>query len=238
MLVPILPLISLAACATLLLGGCAASAGPATSIAADSERNATIVLPEEIEITAINGAEPPRNLGALLRRGDREMTLPAGRADILAYYHAIWPVGDGHDTLVSDPVRFIADLHPGQRYRIEYVLPEDHEDARRLAADFKAKLQQLPDGPSIASSDSGLKFRRGLTGLDRTLVTAGAPIVVPAGTVAASAPDTAAAAAIADANGNAPAAGGQNWLGLMQAWWTQASTEERRAFLAWIAERP
>jgi uncharacterized protein YccT (UPF0319 family) len=226
----------LAAVVTLsLLGGCAAStvrlngSGPAGG--------ATLTLPEPLEIATINGVEP-KGVQGLLRGGERTLQLAPGRYDILAYYREIWTVGEGHDTLMSDPARFLIDVAEGQHYRLDYHQPQNYEAARTLERHFEGWVTDLQTQQRTPSSDSGLRFRRGLTGKDKTLIAA-TPADHGDGATQFIAPLPAATAAPAPERAITAPAGtaskSQDWLSLMQAWWQQANAEERRAFLAWVA---
>lgn len=206
--------------ALLLLPALGAAANPAT-----------LSLPDQIEIATINGVET-RSFKRLLG-GDQQLELAPGRYEILAYYHEIWPQGDGHDTLMSDPALFVLDAESGHRYTIGYPQPERYESARKLAADFQGWLLDTGTDQRTPSQASGLRFRRGLTGRDRTLV-ADTPVtpqpkIAPLPAARTSTPPAAPVTA------PTAASAGTEWLPMMQAWWAQATAEERRAFLAWVA---
>lgn len=197
---------------------------------------AVLTLPAPIEIATINGVEPRKSLLG----GKRPLELAPGRYEILAYYAEIWPLGDAHDSLMSDPALFVLDAQAGHRYTISYAQPDDYEAARKLAATFSGALVDETSGQRQPSQDSGLRFRRGLTGHDRTLVAAGptpgapqriAPLPIPPATRPAPAPVSQQPATASDAAAQPV----RDWLPMMQAWWTQATAEERRAFLAWVA---
>lgn len=208
---------------------------------------ATIVLPEQLEVASVNGQEIAGASG-MLTRGEKTLEVAPGRYEVLAFYRELWEWGDQHEVLRSDPALFIVDATAAGRYRIDYERPADVTAARRLAADFGGWVEDLSSGRRAASVDSGLQFRRGLVPavtFDDTLVPSAdvgggtqqvAPL--PNGGASASAgsfamPAPAGAAQEADA-----ATGPEgSWLELMQGWWHQASSEERRAFLRWLAEQ-
>lgn len=198
----------------------AALAAPPAA-AADTAGSATLLIPEQIGIAAINGIEQESS-SVFRSRRERSIELQAGRHDILAYYHELWPLVDIHDTLISNPVRFTLDVTPGQRYRIDYPQPQTHAEAERLEASFNGWIENLQTGVRVASVESGMRFRRGFTGHDLALVainpSGGATGAVPPVTHAAKMPAT--------ANGS---------LEDMQRWWTHATPEQRQAFLSWIS---
>jgi uncharacterized protein YccT (UPF0319 family) len=247
-----LPLLVLAAAA---LAGCAAD--PVTLHDAEVPRAAvaTIVLPEQLEVATVNGLEIEGASG-MLTKGDKLLELAPGRYELLVFYRELWDSGDQHEILRSDPALFIVDAAAGGRYRLDYERPANVESARKLAADFTGWVENLATGERTAAQESGLQFRRGLVPaltFDDTLVPAAersadgqlvAPLPTGAapGTVtgAASLPVPAAVPAYPAAPGAAPAAVPApegSWLDLMKSFWSEASSDERRAFLRWLAEQ-
>ena len=219
---------------------------------------ATLVLPEQLEVASLNGVEVEGASG-MLTRGDKTLELAPGRYEILVFYRELWDLGDQHEILRSDPALFVLEAAAGGRYRMDYERPAGLESARVLAADFSGWIEDLATGQRTASQESGLQFRSGLVSaltFDDTLVptaetsagqavaplpTAEGPAAAaPAGAVAVGVGAAAAAAGQAvtpAAEPAAPATPESSWLDLMKSFWSEASSEERRAFLRWLAEQ-
>ncbi|MFZ5533449.1 MAG: DUF2057 family protein [Pseudomonadota bacterium] len=207
---------------------------------------ARLTVPEAIEVARINGVEV-KGASGMWTRGDKVMELAPGRYELLAYYREIWTQGDQHDVLRSDPALFILDARPGSRYRIDYARPSDYGQAQKLAAAFSGALVDESSGARAASQPSGVRFPTGImgqiAGASELLPDNGAgsstqvvaPLDAPPesrAAVTASQPTPAAPETMAP---SATVTGQGDWLTLMQAWWKQASAEERRAFLRWVA---
>ena len=212
---------------------------------------ARLTVPEAIEVARINGVEV-KGASGMWTRGDKVMDLAPGRYELLAYYREIWTQGDQHDVLRSDPALFVLDARPGGRYRVDYTRPADYRQAQQLAKSFGGVLIDEASGARVSSQASGVRFPTGIMGQ-----LAGASELLPDNGASASsqvvAPLDALPQARADsASGKRPAASQStvtpapaaaspaaaaegDWLTLMQAWWKQASGEERRAFLRWVA---
>jgi uncharacterized protein YccT (UPF0319 family) len=248
-----LPLLMLAAAA---LVGCAADPVTLHDAQVPQAAVATIVLPEQLEVATVNGREIEGASG-MLTRGDKILELAPGRYELVVFYRELWEWGDHHEVLRSDPALFIVDAAAGGRYRLDYERPGNVGSARELAADFTGWVENLATGERTAAQESGLQFRRGLVPaltFDDTLVPAAersangqmvpplpssdAPAAV-AGAAALAAPAAVPASPVPP--GAAPVAAPMpegSWLDLMKSFWSEASSEERRAFLRWLAEQP
>lgn len=214
----------------------------ASSSAAQAAR---LTVPEAIEVARINGVEV-KGASGMWTRGDKVMDLAPGRYELLAYYREIWTQGDQHDVLRSDPALFVLDARAGGRYRIDYTHPSDYRQAQQLAAAFSGVLIDEASGAQVPSQASGVRFPTGIMGqiagaselLPDNGSTASTQVVAPLD----AAPETRSAVTSgkrtpAMPNTTPPLASATegDWLTLMQAWWKQASGEERRAFLRWVA---
>jgi hypothetical protein len=235
-------LFALAACASAELRLYDGQARPAAELA-------VITLPEQLEVASINGAEVPGAKG-MWTRGDKRLQVVPGRYEALVYYREVWQASGDSDVLRSrNPARFTIDAQAGHEYRIDYAHPGTYDDAKKLAQNFQGWVDDRTTGMRIASTDSGVAFKRGViaqvTG-DTTLVSAapggdgqgGAvvqPLAIPPPAPTAS---KAAAAPSAPAQPDAAVAADRDWLGLMKGWWKQASPDERREFLRWLGEQP
>jgi uncharacterized protein len=224
---------------------------------------AVIVLPEELEISTVNGLEITGASG-LLTKGDKTIEVAPGRYEVLAYYRELWVRGDQQDMLRSDPALFTVDAAAGRRYRLEYTRPGTFAEAEALAANFEGWVEDQATGTRTPSRESGMQFRRGLVPaatFDASLVpvaatrsgqqavpplpvSAGvtasastAPVALPQHAVTGSArlPAMAPEEAV-EASGQPPSADG-DWLPLMKSWWSEASSAERREFLRWVGEQ-
>ncbi len=229
------------------LAGCAATPVTLHDPEVPQAAVVTIVLPEQLEVATVNGKEIEGASG-MLTRGDKTLELAPGRYELLVFYRELWEWSDQHEVLRSDPALFVIDAAAGGRYRLDYERAGNVESARKLAADFTGWAENLVTGERMAAQESGLQFRRGLVPaltFDDTLVpaaerSADGQLVTPlppadaSGAVAGAAPLGAPAPAAAPANVPAPEG---SWLDLMKGFWSEASSEERRAFLRWLAEQ-
>ncbi|MEQ1437757.1 DUF2057 family protein [Fontimonas sp. SYSU GA230001] len=183
---------------------------------------ATVLVPEALEVAAIDGREV-RGASGLMRGGELRLELLPGRHELLVFYREIWQRGGEHDTLRSDPALFVFDATAGRRYRLDYVRPRRYEEALALSRQFQGWVEDEATGLRVESRASGLEFRKGLVaGLtgDSSLVRTAPAVTGPAAT-------------------ESPAVHSEgDWLPLMKGWWNQASAEERREFLRWIGQRP
>ncbi|NGX16375.1 DUF2057 family protein [Wenzhouxiangella sp. XN24] len=209
---------------------------------------ATIVMPEQLEVASVNGKEIAGGSG-MMSIGDKILEVAPGRYEILVFYRELWELGEQHEVLRSDPALFVVEARAGERYRLDYDRPADLDAARELAIDFSGWSEELSSGRRTASTDSGVQFRRGLVAamsFDDTLVPSaetadGHREVEPL-------PATGAPAAAGTSSPGSPLVSEQETksappreadpLDLMKEWWQEASSETRRAFLQWLAERP
>jgi uncharacterized protein YccT (UPF0319 family) len=212
---------------------------------------AVVTLPEQLELASVNGVEVPAAKG-MWSHGDKQLELAPGRYELLVYYREVWQATAESDVLRSDPELFAIDAQAGHRYRIDYEHPRRYDDARLLATDFHGWIDDQTSGTRTRSSDSGMRFKKGvasqLTG-DTALepdIRAGrgnsvqpvqplpAGVVAPPAVAANVAP---AVPAVAPPVAPVVAPATRDWVSLMQGWWQQASPEERRAFLRWVGEQ-
>jgi hypothetical protein len=245
--------------AVVSLAGCAADPVILHDPEVPQAAVASIVLPEQLEVASVNGREIEGASG-MMTKGEKTLELAPGRYELLVFYRELWELGDEHEILRSDPALFIVDAAPGGRYRLDYKRPTGVESARELAADFTGWAQDLATGERVPAQESGLQFRRGLVSaltFDDTLVPAAEQVAdgqmvppLPAGDAAAAAggvtpapvpvPVPVPVPASQGAAGTIPSAEPmpeESWLDLMKSFWGEASSEERRAFLRWLAEQ-
>lgn len=213
------------------------------------EQVAVVSMPEALEVARVNGVEV-KGASGMLHGGDKVLELAPGRYELLIFYREVWEQAGEHDVLRSDPALFVIDAQAGHHYRVAYAEPKRYDRAQALAADFSGWVEDQADGSKSTSQPSGLKFRSGVlaavsssnelvadTSAGGQTQVAVAPLPVPVASASAdrSEPNKpAATAALPDKD----AAKASDWSGLMRAWWKQATPEERREFLRWVAEQP
>src|SRR6056297_1224011 len=208
---------------------------------------ATIVMPEQLEVASVNGKEVAGGSG-MMSVGDRILEVAPGRYELLVFYRELWEQGEQHEVLRSDPALFVVEAQAAGRYRLDYDRPANLEAARELATDFSGWSEALSSGRLTASTPSGMQFRRGLVAamaFDDTLVPSENTPQAQQEIEPLPVND---AAAVAGASSSAPPlnsgheteyspAREPDSLELMKGWWQEASSEQRRAFLQWLAER-
>ena len=227
------------ALALAVLAGCASAPVALHDPDVPRAELAMITMPEQLEVATVNGLEIEGASG-MMTRGEKTLELAPGRYELLVFYRELWELGDAHEILRSDPALFVVDAAAGGRYRLDYDRPAGIESARTMAEDFTGWVENLATGERTPALESGLQFRRGLVPaltFDDTLVPAAEQVadgqeVPPLPTAVAPVP----------APGMAPQPAPEampegSWLDLMKSFWSEASSEERRAFLRWLAEQ-
>ena len=223
---------------TVLLAACQSS--PVVKLYDGAERPvsqiAVVQIPETLDIISINGRDPS-GINSSLMGSYRELHLSAGQYEIIAFYREIWEPDSTstHVVLRSEPAIFTVEGRPGGRYVLEYGKPGNVDDARELAADFRGWTRDITSGQRIPTEPSGLA-RPGL--LSNVNIGGIAPVpasevVMPVPTTSPSATTPAMPTPVGHASGNTD---GGAYLDMLKAQWSQASAEERRAFLRWVAE--
>lgn len=228
---------------SLALGACVSQAPIRLAGATqDAKVLATVSLPEQLEVAQINGVAVAGASG-MGRKGDKTLELAPGRYELLVFYRELWDRGDNHDVLRSNPVRFTVDAAAGQRYRIDYERPGTFAEAEALARSFSGWTANEATGQRSNSQASGMEFRAGLLAQiqgDRTLVPAvtreeGQQLVAPLAMTPAVVAQTPTISSAAPAAEPAQPVAPDDQLLLVKGWWNQASPDQRRAFLNWIA---
>lgn len=180
-----------------------------------------VSVPETLELMSING-QSPDGLGKRLISGDQQLQLLPGSYQLVAFYKDVWtPVGAStHEVVRSQPVIFDLQGAAGSQFALEYLLPQNYPEASALAGDFHGWSRNLASGEKQPSRASGLS-RPSL--FNRTAEPAAvAPLAAPAAASTAAQP--------------AAVAAESTYLELLKAYWSQASQDERRTFLRWVAE--
>ncbi|WP_417214119.1 DUF2057 domain-containing protein [Alcanivorax sp.] len=229
-----LRLLTLTLC-TLFLAACARSPvvqlydGPAK---ADSQV-LTVKVPSEIEVFTINGKEV-EGVNTFFASDFKELKLAPGRYEILAYYKELWQLdADNHEIVKTNPANFVIDGKGGDQWQLGFNTPQDVEQARAMEDSFYGWAENTKTGERVDAKESGLILNRGflapITGEEVT--TASTNSVAPQ--AAAGGATGATAASAKKSTTVAPEA---SYLDTLKAQWKQATAEERREFLQWIAE--
>ena len=227
-----LRLLTLTLC-TLFLAACARSPvvqlydGPAK---ADSQV-LTVKVPSEIEVFTINGKEV-EGVNTFFATDFKELKLAPGRYEILAYYKELWQLdADNHEIVKSNPANFTIEGTPGEEWLLGFNTPQDVDEARAMEDSFYGWVENTKTGERVDAQKSELILNRGflapITGEEVTTATSN-NVAPQAGAEA-----TTTAANATKGTSVAPEA---NYLDTLKAQWKQATAEERREFLQWIAE--
>ncbi|MEE3319937.1 MAG: DUF2057 domain-containing protein [Pseudomonadota bacterium] len=215
---------------TLLLCACAQSPvvqlydGPAQS----DNKVVTVRVPSELEVFTINGEEV-EGVNTFFATDFKDLKLTPGRYEILAYYKELWQLdADNHEIVKTNPANFIVDGKPGEMWVLGYEKPADVDAARAMEDSFNGWAENTVTGEKVAAEKSELILKRGFLA-----PVTGEELSAPASNTVA--PQAATAVAPAAAEAAAPAAAA-NYLDTLKAQWNQATPEERREFLQWIAE--
>ena len=189
----------------------------------------TVRVPSEIEVFTINGKEVD-GVNTFFATDFKELKLTPGRYEILAYYKELWQLdADNHDIVKTNPANFIVDGKAGEKWQLDYDKPANVEEARALEDAFTGQAINTTTGEKVAAQESNLILKRGFL----------APITGEEVSTASSkniAPQQSAAPAAAAATASSQPAPAGSYLDTLKAQWKQATPEERREFLQWVAE--
>lgn len=183
-------------------------------------------LPVELEVVSINERRIS-GVNKLFGFGDRTLHLQPGNYRIIAYYKNLFELpGGNHEVIKSEPVLFRVSGVPGSHHRLSFAKPKDVAAARQMVEQFSGYSVDLASGEQQPTEASGMMLSGGFLSV---------PMAQPAPSYNSVAPLL---------NGSAPAgANGSaeptllNHGDLLKAGWRNASSEERREFLRWIAEQ-
>lgn len=200
-----------------LLSACA-SQGP-IHLYEGPQRNAeqllTLDVPMELDIVRIN-QQPARDANRLLSYESRRLLLLPGDYQIEAFYKNVFDLADGgHQVVKSEPTLFRVSGNAGDHYRLDFVRPDNLEDARTLARDFRGWSIRMDDQhrqDSQVPGYSGESFRQS------------AITPMPGGSSS-------------DSLDHSPSPSSAHYMDLLKAGWRQATPEERRDFLRWVSEQ-
>lgn len=190
------------------------------------ETDVTVVrVPEQLQVVTINDRRI-KGLNTLFSVGHKDLHLEPGRYRIEAYYKELWKMeGDSHTILESHPVTFEVNGEPGEFYRLDYPEPDNLEEARELKDNFTGWAVNTSTGEKIPTEAGKTGGGAGLFGSVSGLVDP------PARETANVGPEN----STSEAKGDNPTSD-DDYLDLLKAHWSQATPEERRAFLKWVGE--
>ncbi len=195
-----------------------------------------VQVPETLEIISINGQRPAGVTNRIIS-GDRTLHLVPGSYEIIVFYKDIWtPLGaTTHEVLRSKPVVYDIDGRAGESFQLAYEKPETYEAARELASDFSGWSLNSASGKRTATRPSNVSRPGLFSGIAGDGVEQ-VSHVTPAGAAAAVEPAADAKPVVTTPVPTNKATNDSAYLDMLKAYWSQASQEERRAFLRWIAE--
>lgn len=217
---------------TLILSACARS--PVVQLydgaAKPDSQVLTVRVPSEIEVFTINGKEVD-GVNTFFATDFKELKFTPGRYEILAYYKELWQLdADNHEIVKTNPANFIVDGKAGEKWQLDYDKPDNVDDARALEDSFTGWALNTNTGDKVAAKESGLILKRGFL----------APItgeeVSSASTQNITPQQSPSPAPAAPAAASEPAQAASSYLDTLKAQWKQATPEERREFLQWVAE--
>ena len=169
-------------------------------------------VPMELEIVTINERRLD-GINKLFSFGDRTLHLQPGDYRIIAYYKNLFELsGNEHDVVKSDPVLFRVTGQAGARHRLAFAVPANVSEAKELAKQFSGYSVDLATNERRPTEASGMMLSQGFLSV---------PTAEPEPLY----------------ESVSPASEGLSHSDLLKASWRNATAEERREFLRWIAEQ-
>ncbi|GLQ33701.1 DUF2057 family protein [Litoribrevibacter albus] len=207
-----------------VLSGCLATGGPIHYYKGeprDESKLATIILPEEIDVVAVNN----RKRALPLVRGETyELKLLPGLNELVLEYDTLWELdADTHETVTSDVVMISQVLKAGDVYSISVPKFDSLSAAKQYAKNFKVDMVKKATGETVASKParygvmSSVPMSRVMSNLEAG-VTGESEVVVHGSEDRAH-----------------QAAGLYSPLQNLRYWWKEASEQERELFEDWMA---
>lgn len=125
-----------------LFSGCQSTQDYYTGSVQNKAELAAIKLPDELEITRVNGKEYET---PMVRTENQHFFFPSGTNQIEFRYKKLWQVGaDDHDIVRSLPFLIEASLQAGHTYKIDYSAAKDLAESREFAK--KPQIRILDEG--------------------------------------------------------------------------------------------
>lgn len=137
--------------AVLFLSGCASSRGPQQAyegVARAPAEVATLEVPEELQVMAIDGREPPPSF---LRSQVQLALLPGEHVLGLRYVHLFQINSDEHEVVRSGQAALRFTAVAGGRYRLEAPPQRNLDAARKFAKAPQFRLADLGGGAVVDS---------------------------------------------------------------------------------------
>lgn len=200
---------SLALVVALALGGCAAP-GPVRLYDGPERKPEELVrvtLPEEVEVMAVDGHEPPPSF---LQRNTVLALLPGDHVLSLRYVELFQISAEDHDVVRSRQAALRFTAAAGSQYRVEIPKRTGLEDAKKFARDPVFSLVNVQGGAAVTESTAIKSYG------EASLID----------TIGKAFESSQAAQAAENSN-----------LELMRDVWTRATPEERKAFRAWMEQQ-
>jgi uncharacterized protein YccT (UPF0319 family) len=207
-----------------VLSGCLATGGPIHYYKGekrDESRLATIILPEEIDVVAVNN----RKRALPLVRGETyELKLLPGLNELVLEYDTIWEIdSDTHENVVSDVVMVSQVLKAGDVYTIKVPKFDTLKAAKQFADDFKVEMVEQQSGEKAVSKPARYGVASSVP-MNRIISNVKAGVTGESEIVIHGAEDRA-----------HQAAGLYSPLQNLRYWWKEASEQERELFEDWMA---
>ena len=193
----------------------------------------TIRVPSDLEVFTINGSEVD-GVNTFFASDYKDVKLTPGRYEILAYYKELWQLdADNHEIVKTNPANFVIEGKGGDQWQLGFNKPQDVEQARAMEDSFSGWVANSKTGERVDAQESGLILNRGFLApiAGEEVTTATSNSVAPQASAGAAAGATA-----ASAKKSTTVAPEASYLDTLKAQWKQATAEERREFLQWIAE--
>ncbi len=134
------------------LVACSTTTGPVKAYEGQVRSNAELVLvsvPEEIEVMAIDGQEPPPSF---LRSRVQLALLPGEHVFSLRYVELFQISADDHDVVRSKQAALRFNAIAGSEYRLQIPPQKNHDVARQFAKNPAFSLVSVKDGSSTEST--------------------------------------------------------------------------------------
>jgi len=207
----------------LMMFGCVTAGGPLHYYKGDKKADdqlVTLVLPEEIDIVAVNNRK--RAL-PLVRGKNYEVKLLPGLNELVLEYDTIWELdSDSHESVTSDVVMISHVMNAGEVYSISVPTFETLSAAKAFAENFKVELTKQSTGEKVVSKPAKYGVVSNVP-MSRVLSTVQAGVTGESEVVVHGMEDRA-----------HQTPGLYSPLKNLRYWWQEASEQERELFEDWM----
>jgi hypothetical protein len=184
-------------------------------------------IPVELEVVSINERRI-NGVNKLFGFGDRTLHLQPGNYRIVAYYKNLFELpGGNHEVVKSEPVLFRISGAAGSHHRLIFKTQKDVDEARKMSEQFNGYSVDLANNEQRPTEASGMILSGGFLNIPTAPPTASHNSIAPS----TARDDT------RDNTGDNTTSTRLSHSDLLKASWRNASSEERREFLRWIAEQ-